>query len=258
MTKPSIVPDRISNPINRGIILVVLIIGTVIFTAFQILPEKDTAMTAFVISVVVSSCTAVFAFLVSIQHRGGILAKAYFLLGLGFVSYVIGELLYYTFDLIFKIEPYPSIADIFFFALYPFVLGHMILSIKDFQSAYTQIQNIWIVVIPSFVLVVYTVMSLYVYDDVINFDFYYGAIFVAGASTVLAFTIRGALIFHQGVLGTVWLLLVIGLMLNAAADVWYYHMEISGEYYDAHPVTIVWYVANMFVIYGLYKHLKTV
>jgi len=79
-----------------------------------------------------------------------------------------------------------------------------------------------------------------------------------GSSMVLSFAILGASIFKRGVLGTVWLLLVIGLMINAAGDVWYYNLEIFEAYYDAHPVTTMWYVANMFIIYALYKHLKTV
>ena len=101
-------------------------------------------------------------------------------------------------------------------------------------------------------------LSLSIPDAELNFDFYYGFIFVTGASLTLSFTIVGAVIFRQGVLGIIWLLLVLGLMINAAGDIWYYHLEIFGSYYDAHPVTVVWYVSNLFIIYALYKHLKTV
>ena len=101
-------------------------------------------------------------------------------------------------------------------------------------------------------------MSISVPDAELNFDFYYGLIFVAGASTTLSFTIIGALTFREGVLGPIWFLLVIGLMINAAGDVWYYHLEIFGEYFDAHPVTVVWFVANLFMIYALYKHIKNI
>jgi len=47
-------------------------------------------------------------------------------------------------------------------------------------------------------------------------------------------------------------------MINTAGDVWYYHLEIFGEYFDAHPVTVAWFVANMIMIYALYKHIKSV
>ncbi len=89
-----------------------------------------------------------------------------------------------------------------------------------------------------------------------NFDYFYGIIFIAGASTTLGFAILGAKIFRQGAIGVAWLLLVIGILINAIGDVWYYHLEIFGEYFDAHPVTVIWYVSNLLMIYALYKHQK--
>jgi len=258
MKEPEIVPDNISNPINSSIIIGILAVGSGIFVAMYLISEDDAGMLAFILSVTIATGVTVFAFIVSKQNETGILAKAYFSLGLGFGSYVIAELLYYTFDLVLGIEAYPSVADLFFFALYPFVLGHLLLNIRFFHTGYTNLQKVWIPAIPVFALIVYVIMSMGVPDAELNFDFYYGFIFVAGASTTLSFTIVGALIFRQGALGVVWLLLVMGLMINAAGDVWYYHLEIFGQYYDAHPVTVVWFVANLFMIYALYKHLKII
>ena len=258
MSQPDIVPEKLKNPLNPFVIIVILIAGSAIFATMQFLPEEDIGVFAFVLSVVFAGGVAVFAFIVAKQNETGVLAKAYLFLGFGFTSYVVAELLYYSFELIFEIEPYPSIADIFFFALYPLILGHLLLNIRFFHSGYTKLQKIWIPAIPVFAIIVYVTMSLGVPEAEMNFDFYYGLIFVSGAAVTLSFTIVGASTFRQGTLGVVWLLLVIGLMINAAGDVWYYHLEIFGEYYDAHPVTTVWFVANMFIIYALFKHLKTI
>ncbi|QUC64093.1 histidine kinase [Nitrosopumilus sp. K4] len=258
MGEPDVVPEILSNPLNLYVIIAILVAGAAIFTSMQFLSEDDVGIFAFSLSVVFAGGAAVVAFFVSKQYQTGVLAKAYLFLGLGFTSYVTAELLYYSFELVFNIEPYPSIADVFFFALYPLVLGHLLLNIRFFNSGFSKTQKLWIPAIPVFAIVVYVTMSLGVPDAEANFDFYYGLIFVSGASVTLSFTIVGALTFRQGTLGTVWLLLVIGLMINAAGDVWYYHLEIFGEYSDAHPVTTVWFVANMFVIYALCKHIKTI
>lgn len=258
MTEPEIVPDKISNPINLYVIVAILAIGAAIFVAFQFLPEDDTGILAFIFSIVFAGGAAGFAFFVSKRAEIGVLSKAYLFLALGFTSYVIAELLYYTFDLILGIEPYPSIADVFFFALYPFTLGHLLLNMSYFHSWYTKFQKIWIPAIPVFAIIVYIIMSLSVPDAELNFDFYYGLIFVTAAAVTFSFTVLGALTFRSGALGVVWLLLLLGLMINAAGDVWYYHLEIFGHYYDAHPVTVVWYVANMFIIYALFKHIKII
>lgn len=258
MKEPDIVPERLVNPLNYYVIVGILIAGVAIYATMYFLPESDVGVLAFSLSVIFAAGVAILAFIVSRQNQTGILAKAYLFLGFGFTSYVIAEIMYYTFELIFEIEPYPSIADIFFFLLYPLVLGHLLLNLRFFHTGYTTLQKFWIPGIPALAIGVYILLSLGIPDAELNFDFYYGLIFVSGASVTLSFTIVGALTFRQGMLGTVWLLLVIGLMINASGDVWYYHLEIFESYYDAHPVTIVWYIANMFMIYALYKHLKTI
>jgi hypothetical protein len=244
--------------LNLYVIIGILILGGIIHGVLILVPEDDVGVIAFGLSVLLAGVVAIFAFTVSKQNDTGVLKKAYLSLGLGFTSYFIAEVLYYLFDLVLGLEAYPSLADIFFFALYPLTLGHLLLNIQFFNPGYTTFQKIWLPLIPAIALVAYVVMSLSLHDAELNFDFYYGFIFVAGASVTLSFTVLGATIFKQGTLGTVWLLLVIGLMLNAAGDVWYYQLEIFGEYFDAHPVTVVWYVANLFMIYALFKHLKTV
>ncbi|NND86492.1 MAG: histidine kinase [Nitrosopumilus sp.] len=258
MKTPEIVPDKISNPINPRVIFAILSLGIVIFVAMNLVSEGDAGVIASVIAVSLAAAVAFFSFIVSRQNETGILAKSYFSLGLGFTSYVIAELLYYSMEMIFGIEPYPSIADLFFFAVYPFTLIHLILNIRFFHSGFSNFQKIAVFIIPIIALAVYVALSISIPDAELGFDFYYGLIFVVAASVTLSFSIVGAVIFKEGALGAVWLLLVIALMINAAGDVWYYHLEIFGEYFDAHPVTVVWYVANLFIVYALIKHLKII
>ena len=258
MKEPEIVPEKVSNPINIYIILGIILIGISVYVALNIISEENVGILAFGLSVLFSASVAIFAFIVSKQNSTGVLRKAYFFLGLGFSSYAIAEVLYYTFDLILNIEVYPSIVDVFFFALYPLLLGHLLYNIKFFQTKYTKFQKVLIPTIPFVALTTYAFMSLSIPDAEANFDFYYGFIFVFASSLTLSFTIIGASIFRQGAISVVWFLLLIGLMINAVADIWYYHLEIFGGYFDEHPVTVIWYIANMFIIYALYKHQKII
>ena len=258
MKEPDVVPDKITNPINPIIIIGIIVIGIGVFVSMNIVSEDDAVTIASIVAVGLAARVSISAFIVSKQNETGILAKSYFALGLGFLSYVIAEVLYYSMEELLGIEPYPSFADVFFFAVYPLTLIHLLLNIRYFTSGYTKLQKAWIIVIPIIAVIVYVMLSISVPDAELGFDFYYGFIFVAAASITLSFAIVGASIFREGALGVVWLLLVVGLMINAAGDVWYYHLEIFGEYFDAHPVTVVWFVANMFIIYALYKHVKII
>ena len=57
-------------------------------------------------------------------------------------------------------------------------------------------------------------------EDYISFDFFYGLTFTIGSTITLAFAILDTKIFKEGALGTVWLLLVIGILVNPLGDVW--------------------------------------
>ncbi|MGC2561759.1 MAG: hypothetical protein WA326_01995, partial [Nitrososphaeraceae archaeon] len=68
----------------------------------------------------------------------------------------------------------------------------------------------------------------------------------------------GALVFRKSILGTVWLLLVVGITITTVGDVWYYYLEIFGQYDETHVVNSMWIVGYMVVAYALYKHRKTI
>ena len=252
--EPNIVPSKLENPINIRVLLIIFAIGVVIYVSLNLLDGDNAGNLAFVLSVVITSIVAFSSFKVSKRYWGTkVFGRAYLSLGLGFLCYAIAEVMYYTFELYLGIDPYPSVADIFFFALYPFALGHIILNLKFFNTKISKLPKIWMPIIPISFFLIYTILSFQEIDEP-NFDYYFGTAFVVGASITLSFAILGASTFRQGLLGTAWLLLVIGILLDAIGDVWYYSLEIFGAYYDAHPVTVVWYIANIMIVYALYKH----
>lgn len=91
-------------------------------------------------------------------------------------------------------------------------------------------------------------------ESELNFDFYYGLIFVSASSIASAMAVLGATTFRKSLLGTVWLLLMIGVFLNTIGDVWYYNLEIFGLYTDQYVVNVIWHLSNMIMIYALFKH----
>ena len=68
------------------------------------------------------------------------------------------------------------------------------------------------------------ILFSYVYFSVtntegFNFDFYYGLIFVTGASVTLVIALFGTLIFKEGTLGKAWLLILMGILSITIVDV---------------------------------------
>lgn len=199
----------------------------------------------------------IFAYLVAQRYwRSEVFGKAYLALGIAYSMIFIGELIWSYYTIVLQEDPYPSIADIFFFAFYPFAIYHLARNSLYFKRRLEISTKIWLAVIPIVIVSIYSYLAIQ--SSGFTFDLYYGFVFVAAASVTFSFAILGALVFRKSILGTVWLLLVAGIAIGIVGDVWYYYLEIFGQYDETHVVNSMWIVSYMVVAYALYKHSKTI
>lgn len=251
---PNEVPNKLASKINYKIFL--LIFGLLIAFQFYITnsTEEDADSAITIVSIVNPLVASIAAFFVAKKYAGtAVFGKAYFALGLGLMMFVLGEFSYLYYDLVLGIDPYPSIADVFFFSFYPLAMFHLVKNIRFFKPKLDSLSKILIVIIPIVIVVIYSVLS-YIEIGEMNFDYYYGLIFIMASATVLSGGLLGARIFRQGVLGMAWLVLVIGILLTTIGDVWYYYLETFGQYELTHPVNLFWWASYMVITYALYKH----
>lgn len=254
---PEKVPAKLVNSINYKILLVIL--GLVL--GFQLyvmsVPEEDSDLAITAVSIINPGIAAVASFWVAKKYRESeVFGKSYLSLGLAMTMLVAGEFTYLYYQFVLKTEPYPSVADIFFFALYPFLFYHLAKNIKFFKPKLGIATKTLIAVIPISIVGIYSFLA-YAEAGEANFDYYYGFIFVTGSSIVLSAGILGARIFRQGVLGVAWLLLAIGIVLTTVGDVWYYYLEVYDQYDIKHPVNLFWWASYMVIAYALYRHQDT-
>ncbi|AFS82866.1 hypothetical protein [Candidatus Nitrosopumilus sediminis] len=257
---PEIVPEKIENSFNYKALLGIAILVISFHIGINYFIETDDADTIVsIFSMFVPLTLAIIGFSVVRKYKGTqVFGKAYLALSFGYLSIFFAEVTYAIYDIVYNIEPYPSIADIFFFMLYPLLLVYLFINIKFFSPNLGKKAKAWIIVMPLIVLLAYSVVSTTAGEiSILEFDFYYGIIFVYAATLTLAVSIVGASIFKQGVIGKAWLILVIGILLNNLGDLWYYNLELFGEYDLLHPVNMFWYSGYIVVIYALVIHKKT-
>lgn len=259
--EPSKVPEVLKSKINFRVFA--LIIGaSIAFQTFvyfaaespDLNMEEDLAFVSMSLPLIVSVVSFFIAFKYGLSQVFG---KSYLFLALAFFSYFLAEVTYYAYDEIFGIEPYPSIADVFFFGLYAFAIVHILINFRFFKTKTHISHKLLFIAIPIVIFSVYFYISLEEIGEA-DFDFFYGIIFVGGAAVTLSLAALGALVFRGGLLGIVWSILLIGLLGFAIGDVWYYYLELFGEYDLYHPVNLFWYAGNWVIIYSLYKHSKAI
>lgn len=257
---PEVVPDKIKSSfdfkplIGIAILVISFHIGINYFISGD---DADTAVSIF--SMFVPLSLAIIGFSVAFKYRGAqVFGRAYLALSIGYLSIFFAELTYAIYDIVYDIEPYPSIADIFFFMLYPLLLTYLLLNIRFFSPKIGIKSKLWIILMPLLVLTGYAVVATTEGEiSVFEFDFFYGIIFVYFATLTLAVAVVGAIILKEGVIGKAWLILVIGILLNNLGDIWYYNLELFGTYDLIHPVNMFWYSGYLVVIYALIKHKRT-
>ncbi|MBI5698571.1 MAG: hypothetical protein HZC29_08880 [Thaumarchaeota archaeon] len=250
-------PERLGSKIDYKIIAIIFFLTV----AYYVISNSIDAITdefnvIDVTELSLQAAAMVTAFYISkLYWPGKIFGKAYFALGISFGMWFVAEVIWQAYENIFFISPYPSIADIFYFAFYPFALYHMITNIRGFEVKIFKKSNIWMAAIPVIILSGYSYLAITEWGGT-NFDYYYSLIFVTIASVSTSFAILGALTFRRSAFAVVWSLLAVGLFLHIAGDIWYYYLEIFSAYTNTHVVNALWQAGWMLIIYSLYKHQK--
>jgi hypothetical protein len=257
--KPETVPDKISDPINKKVLLMILVTA-VSFQAFITIMPNSGELNIFIalVSILNPLITSIMAFVVSLRYgHSQVFGKAYFSLGVGLFMMFLGETTWYYFLYFLEIEPFPSIADVFFFAFYPLSAIHIMINVRFFKTKIDIKSKAILIALPLIIIATYSIITLNEIGEP-NFEFYYGMSFVIASSIVLALALLGSLVFRGGVLGIAWTLMLLGLLLTNTGDVWFFYLETFGAYTDGHPVELLWYGGYWVITYGLYKHKKII
>ena len=238
--------------------ILIAIAGAVIAFQFSlgfIELESNIENSIIAISLIGQIGVGIAALFVAKRHGGSKISVSFYSLALAFFSLVIGEIIYNVYLFIFDIDPYPSIADLFFFLLYPFSFIHLIINIRFYQAKITKKSIIGMITIAVIIPLIYGYFAFDILEG-FNLDFIYGLIFVSGAAVITTLGIYGAVLVRGIPLSKSWILLVSGILLGTIADVWYHSLELIEAYDTDHIVNLFWYSSYFVLIYSLYKHQK--
>ena len=257
-----VIPDRVPNKINYKIIILCFAAGIVfhysmIYFSSLEYQMKNANYVIDVVSIINPLITAIFAFVIAGFYRmSKVFGRAYIFLGLAYLCAATAEVIYGIQYDIMQIDPYPSIADLFFAALYIFWIIHIITNIRYFGTTLEHKKLIVFIMIFCAVTFSYIGITLYQLHLEPNFEFFYGLLFVVLSGITLPFVVYTAMIFKDSALGKAWYVLLLAFLINISGDVWYYYLEVFEQYDLHHPVNFFWYIGYWIQTYALYKHKK--
>jgi len=256
--------SRIPIAANISIgVIVALMAADMIISLPMLLPEVPYDWYSN-ISVILSATIAciilgIVAFNYGIRTEAGII---WLLLFISSFFSILGEMSWATYDLILKVDPYPSWADLFWIIGYILLLSALILEDRAVKIPRNKVLVIiWSIIIIGATIAIYFtfVNEMLIYED-------YGipekiiSLFYIVWDMIQLF-ILGMIFFkyRHGSLGISWLIILIGITVRTAADITYTYMDWLEIYENNMGYNDPFFVAGYYLVaIAGFLHLKTI
>jgi len=174
----------------------------------------------------------------------------------GIVLWFLGELTWAVYVLYLIMEPFPSVADVFYLSGYVFLFLALFLILKLFKPSFSpKISGITTVVTMILTAAVSSLLLIPIFTS--GEDAFVTALAVSYPILdiglfALAFSIL--LIFLEGALGKAWFFLTMGIILNIVADLLFSYAELQGFYHEGHLFELFWLWGYVAFLLGFYVH----
>jgi len=183
----------------------------------------------------------------------------------GMIFWFISELAWALYTLVFDVKiPYPSVADVYRLVGYAFLFFAISTYIELFRPAISgkMVATALIFVLPTSVGIIPSLLlSISAEASAMNMttlivDLAYPLLDLS----LLAQAMLGLLVFTvtelKGKMGSVWLLINAGIIMNVFGDILFSYTNLQNTYYLGHPLELFFHFGYLFFLLSFYIHTK--
>lgn len=178
-----------------------------------------------------------------------------FLLGTS-VSWFLGETTWTIYELVYNKNPFPSIADVFYIAGYPLMLGFLMYYLKPVRKAITRKMMLSAIMISVAMAIPSIYMAYSPEPDVTVFENVLATSYPILDSIIFIPAIIGIALFFRGEVNFTWSLMCIGILCFAIGDIGFQYATFTDTYYTGHPADIVLMWSYILFSFGVYDHVR--
>ncbi|MBM3910183.1 MAG: hypothetical protein FJ356_00870 [Thaumarchaeota archaeon] len=200
----------------------------------------------------------ILAFVVVIKYKSlnTDYGKAMLMFAIANSCWFIAEQIWLLYEVL-GVDPFPSEADFFYLAAYPFYIAFVLYYVLPIKKFITN----KVIIFSTIISVAFLVPSLLATYNLNFEESNYLEIAIALAypladSFLLATCIIGIIYFFRGTRNYFWGLILIGFLLTFIADTIFLYMIVDDSYYDGHPVDILWAATYVLFIFALNDYIK--
>lgn len=181
-----------------------------------------------------------------------------FTIGVSF--WFVADQIWVIYENIYDVDPFPSIADVFYIGAYPFFVVFLLLSLKPIKKLITK--KIWLF---AFLLS----LSLVIPSVVVCFnslDEEEGGLDVVSKSILLSYPIMSGFQLAPAIVGILfmvkkgvsysWMLMLFAFLIYSISDTFYLFSSLDNTYHDGHPVDLMYLYSYILLIFSIHNRIK--
>ena len=181
--------------------------------------------------------------------------KAWILFSLSMICWFIGEQVWLVYDLVYNEDPFPSLADFFYLIGYVFFFAFSLYYLRPVKNAITK-KMIGTAIAISTSLLIPTMYYSLNNTDYNSFEFALAASYPALDAVTLVPSMIGIVLFLGGKVNFMWTLVMLGMLIFVMADTGFLATDMAGEYYEGHPVNILYLWSYLLFAFGVHDQMK--
>ena len=243
-------------------LIVILVAITLVYQLRPFLDDSQFLWISLLAYIIVPGTLIVFSIILTIKlyKQKHFQAKAFLFFTIGASFWFIAEQIWAAYVYVYNLDPFPSTADIFYMATYPFFIAFLLISLKPIRKSITK--KIWLFsLVLSFTFLIPSLLACYN-----SLEEAEGGLDPISKSIALAYPILSSFQLAPAIVGIMfmikkgvsysWMLLLFGFLILVVSDTFYLFSELDGSYYDGHPVDLMYLYGFVLLIFSLHSRLK--
>lgn len=175
------------------------------------------------------------------------------LLGYAICSFF-AEITWNYYELVIHVDPFPSLADIFYLLAYPFLLMFLISYIDPVKKAITK--KMVVAAIAISLAILYVSLTILFEEPEDSLDFIFGLAYPFADAIVIVPALIGIGLFFRGEVNFMMSLVFLGILCTFIADTAFLFAQMEDTYYTGHPMEILWHWGYVLIAFGVNSHRK--
>ena len=171
-------------------------------------------------------------------------------------SWFTAEQIWLVYDLVYQIDPFPSLADFFYLAGYPFLFLFSIYYLKPLKSAISKKTLTYVSLAAMTLLIPSLYMASGQDSQIDDFELALALIYPIADAIILIPALIGVILFFRGAVNFLWSLICVAIILNVVADTGFLITSMDGSYYMGHPIDMLFLWAYILFSFGVYSHIQ--